>query len=130
MSVDNRHSPYLTSALYNMQMIVDDAVKELRNIQFEAMVCTGVSGLLVAPLLAYKMGKTLAIVRKEKDTDNHADTRIESGMEVGDRWIFVDDLIASGATIIRVKELMAYAGWPPMVGHYTYNSPHFTPGSW
>jgi len=130
MGVDNRHSPYLTTALFSMEMVVEDAVKELAGIGFEAFVCTGVSGLLVAPLLAYKMGKNLAIIRKPQDKDNHAETRVESGMRNGDRWIFVDDLVASGATIIRVQHEMENAGWSPMIGHYTYNCSNFTPGRW
>ena len=129
-----QHSPYLKTALTEMPRTFETAMAILqpREHDFDGIVCTGVSGLIIAPLLALQLDKRLAVVRKTDDQMNHAVVRVESGLKKADRWIFVDDLIASGATITRVEDAMrrldGFDG--PMVGHYLYNAKEFTQGSW
>jgi len=118
------HSPYLNQALSDLPAIVERAHDALRGKAFDAIVVTGVSGLLVGSALAYAMKKRLAVVRKADDRNNHAIVGVESGMELHDRWIFVDDIIASGRTIARVRRIMA----DTMVGNYMYNWNEWTEG--
>ena len=121
-----RHSPYLSQALDDLPGVVERAYTTLRKVKFDAIVVTGVSGLLVGSALAVKMGKRLAIVRKRDDRENHATVQIESGMKPNDWWIFVDDITASGATIERVKRIMP----TEMVGCYMYNWNEWTEGGY
>jgi len=127
-----RHSPYLGKALNDLPEIVNRAVDTLsfRKVQFDAIVVTGVSGMLLGPILAYQLGKRLAIVRKEDDKQNHATVRIEHGMNADDRWIFVDDITASGQTYDRVKRLMSNIKAGEPVGSYMYNWDEWTEGGY
>jgi adenine/guanine phosphoribosyltransferase-like PRPP-binding protein len=118
-----KHSSYLGTLLLDQSTAVAKAIETLGDVQdeFDAFVCTGVSGMLLAPTLAFCMGKRLAVVRKRDDKDNHAMCRIEHNLLEGDRWLFVDDLIASADTIQRVIEKMDYeldTCWE--VGRYLY----------
>jgi len=125
-----KHSPYLSSALNDLEGTVHNAHCTLGPVDFDAIVCIGVSGMLVGPALAVSMGKGLAIVRKTDDKQNHAVVRVETNMKDGDRWIFVDDLISSGETARRVSEIMLRDGWGDPTGTYLYNSDEYTKGGW
>jgi len=128
------HSPYLNDALTRQDSMLECAMQTLdeHKDKFDAIVCTGISGLLVGPTLAYMLSKRLAIVRKDCDRNNHATERVESGLNKKDRWIFVDDLIASGETIRHVErtmnKLIGFEG--KMAGHYLYNSDCWAGGQW
>lgn len=76
------------------------AEAELRYVDFDTMVGTGLSGTLVVPLLARALGKHFAIIRKP-DERSHSRGQIYHGT-IGRRWIFVDDFISTGATRGRV----------------------------
>ena len=132
------HSPYLNCAMTQTQRVIGDALKTLGDHvkEFDAIVVTGVSGLIVGPTLAYLLGKRLAVVRKKSDWhttgNNHAVVNVESALNMNDRWIFVDDLIASGETIKRVEtEMRVVEGFKgKMAGRYLYNSDCWTEGEW
>ena len=53
----------------------------------------------MTPSLSILLGKDIAVVRK--DDSAHSMFKIESAGKVG-RWIFVDDLVASGSTFRKV----------------------------
>jgi hypoxanthine phosphoribosyltransferase len=69
---------------------------------FDTMVGTGLSGALVVPTLARATKKLFAIVRKDDDLLSHHETKVEG--TIGERWIFVDDFVSSGATLRRVVQ--------------------------
>lgn len=95
-------------------------------VDFDTMIGTGLSGALTVPFLARAMGKHWAIVRKEKDVDNHSGNPIEGS--IGERWIFVDDLISSGETRRRVLSVVAQTfSDTKYVGDYLYQRHHFSP---
>ena len=75
-----------------------------RAVEFDAFACRGLSGMLVAPIVAVEMHKTLLVVRKS-DTDNHSSRMVEG--DVGARrYVIVDDLISSGSTVKAIiKEI-------------------------
>jgi orotate phosphoribosyltransferase len=88
-------SEYMWQAHDNPAKILRRARRVLQDVDYDTMIGTGLSGALVVPYLARKLGKSWAIARK--DTDNsHASWPIEGA--VGERWIFVDDFISSGAS--------------------------------
>jgi adenine/guanine phosphoribosyltransferase-like PRPP-binding protein len=126
---------YLKQIMREPQHTISEVMKQIapHHDKFDAIVCTGLSGLLIGPLLANKLGKRLGVVRKDIERQNgvsHADVLIETNMEATDRWLFVDDLIASGKTIRRVENRMIGEGYGRMTGYIMYNYPRITWESW
>ena len=79
------------------------ALRDVRG-QFDGLVCTGVSGLLMAPTLADRLHCPLLVVRKADG--HHSDLPIE-GYHAGDRYVLVDDFVSTGATVQRVAIQLA-----------------------
>lgn len=98
------HTVYLNEALGLKQR--KQTVKKLcecikkSGIKFDSIAFTGMSGALIAPLVAYKLKKNLVMVRKPSDK-NHSSMTVEAE-NVGKRYIIIDDLIFSGKTIINL----------------------------
>ena len=67
--------------------------------KFDTFIVTGFSGAVIGGVLAAIFNKDLLVVRK-KETSDHR-TMIEEGI-YGTRCVFIDDLVASGSTAIRV----------------------------
>jgi len=65
-------------------------------LEFDTLVGTGLSGAIVIPQLAKSLRKKFLIVRKS--TDNSHSWYPAEGV-LGSKWLFVDDLIASGNTL-------------------------------
>jgi adenine/guanine phosphoribosyltransferase-like PRPP-binding protein len=108
-----KHSPYLSAVLTDVSSHANCVQGILRalhgEVEFDAIACTGVSGMLVGPTIAYLMGKRLAVVRKEQDAlgkANHACVRVEHNLKDGDRVVILDDLIASGRTIMSIADAL------------------------
>ncbi len=79
----------------------------LKDVDFDTLVVTGVSGCLIAGAVANTLRKNILVVRKEND-DSHAGTGVYKCEGVlGDRWVFIDDLIFSGASLRRVRRAVA-----------------------
>ncbi len=127
---DLRRSPYLSDAFEAQERIVKTAKNELDGVEFEAFVGMGLSGSIMAPLLAFVMGKRFAIVRKKDHARSHSATPhgIESGMREHDRWLFCDDFISSGATRLTVIERINahHVGEVAYVGDYLYAAGGYT----
>ncbi len=127
---DLKRSPYLSDAFTDQRRIVEAATQTLDMIDFQAFVGMGLSGSIIAPLLAFVMGKRFAIVRKKDRARSHSATPhgIESSMLEGDRWLFCDDFISSGATrkivIERIKEF--HVGAVEYAGDYLYAAGGYT----
>ena len=104
------HESYLKIPIMNPNGLIEIVRDHLRGDSrydlghVDAFVGTGLSGTMAVPLVAHALGKRMAIIRKEDDntSNNHSCNRVEGNMEGGDRWVFLDDLIASGATFARV----------------------------
>lgn len=92
------HAGYLREAFRPAEDICADARAYLDGVQFDTLVGTGLSGALVVPLLANGLSCHFLIVRK--DDGAHSMHGCEGTL--GARWVFVDDLIDSGATERRV----------------------------
>jgi orotate phosphoribosyltransferase len=104
------HTPEYSHAFYLEACLERDktdrylrkAVRVLKDIDFDAIAFRGMSGALIAPLLAHKLGKTLIMVRK-RGVDCHSGHCVE-GDRGARRWIIVDDFISSGHTVETIKE--------------------------
>jgi len=90
-------------AAARLDMVMEQIEKS--KIQFDSIACRGVSGLLCAPILAHKLHKHLIVVRKGEDRHSSFDTEYEvPGYDGQTRYIIVDDLIESGATMQAIIE--------------------------
>lgn len=104
--------------------IVTGAMRNLAGVQFDTFVCRGISGILVAPLLARAMSKHFLIVRKA-DELSHSYCKVEGTF--GHYWIFVDDFISSGETRRKCQEAVREMVCGPgvFVGTYEYSAINF-----
>ncbi len=97
---DKYSSSYVTEALETKTaaQLEKALVKYLRalRLRFDTVVFRGMSGALMAPGVARKMGKELVMVRK--DDGNHSGMRVE-GFKSPKRYIIVDDFVCTGATV-------------------------------
>lgn len=91
---------YYQEAFNHTKIIVEKSIEILSAIDFDTIVCTGVSGVVIAPILAYKLHKNLFIIRKGENTN--ASDNSSAGV-LGESWLFVDELIDSGKTYNRVR---------------------------
>jgi adenine/guanine phosphoribosyltransferase-like PRPP-binding protein len=109
--------------------IINECVAELRKLQrtsvleFDAIACRGLSGLLIAPQIAVRLEKSLIVVRKGEDC--HSSNMVE-GDSATLRYIIVDDLIASGSTVRAMhKEIGKFAPKAKCLG--VLQAYYFTP---
>lgn len=74
------------------------------NLKFDSLVVTGISGLVIGSILSYKINKNLCVVRKNRKT--HSLLKVESGKDVIDSYLIIDDIMDSGKTVRSIiKEL-------------------------
>lgn len=128
----DQHADYLNPLVYDFNETIENAAKRLKSdaSPFDTLVGTGLSGALIVPALAARLGVAWAVIRKPEDTDNHSWLRLEG--RIGKRWIFVDDLIASGSTRERVQDEVRSATTAAQhtaeyVGDYMYLRGYFNP---
>lgn len=106
------HASYLNKVFNRKEQ--DHTIREIKrilkekNIVFDGFIVTGVSGIAMGSIVARAMRKDLVIVRKPKD-GTHSSYNVEN-YKSNKKYIFLDDLIASGATLDRVKESLIECG--------------------
>jgi len=137
-------SPYLFEAFSTPDLLLKGFQEaQARNdvYDFDTIVGTDLSGTVVVPTLARSLHKKWAIVRKHND-GSHASLGSDPKMtilegELGERWLFVDDQVDSGATLARVRDSVDkfvmlhntdndYHFYTTYVGTYQYNTQIFT----
>ncbi len=96
-------SGYFDSAVRDVYRLVTEAKDNLKNHRFDAIACQGVSGLILAPILAWELDVRLIIVRKTL-SGSHASSMIEGEVAYGDRILFVDDFTSGYNTYGRVRD--------------------------
>jgi adenine/guanine phosphoribosyltransferase-like PRPP-binding protein len=136
------HSPYLQKSINQKERkeTIDYCVNtleyriEMKEIpDFDAIAVSGVSGLLIGPSVADRLGKKLIVVRKDADRKNsHALVIVEADKFISDylnfTYIVIDDLIDSGSTLNRIIDKINYRyPYAKCVGVYCYaeNRPRF-----
>lgn len=89
---------YSGNAFKDIRSCVSRSVRELKrhDENFDTIVVSGVSGLMIGPSVAMKMGKHLCVIRKREEK-SHSSRKWEG--TVGDRFIFLDDFICVGDTM-------------------------------
>jgi orotate phosphoribosyltransferase len=119
---------YLEDAFESPARLVERmAAANVASVRFDTLVGTGLSGALVIPRLAESLALHWMIVRKDND-GTHSAYNTEGAC--GEQWLFVDDLISSGATYARVREAMEkmskrYTHTTECVGAYLYADNYF-----
>ena len=87
-----------------------NALREIRD-EFDSIIVTGMSGVVVGVPVALKLEKPVVIVRKGKDKDDShqfsgqidvAGTRVINRYRIGKRTVIVDDFRSSGETEFRL----------------------------
>lgn len=122
-----RGSFYLHSAVTRVGELVKNAKKDLKGVKFDVIACAGVSGMLVAPVLAFSMRKRIIVVRKDI-TGTHSSFIIEGNIATCDRVLLVDDFVDTGKTRDRmIKHLHGKKEWAlDIIGTYEYSERRFT----
>lgn len=84
--------------------IIIRAVCNLRKIinDFDSIACCGISGLMVVPQIAELLDKHIVVIRKHERS--YSSFKIEGVSPY--RYIIIDDLICSGSTVRRIKNLI------------------------
>ena len=100
--VHNIISPYLAYLLspIKLRQLINNAVRSIPNKNFDSIAFRGMSGAIVAPLIAMKLKKNLIMVRKHEAT-SHSVSRVE-GFTKSKRYIIVDDFIESGESAANI----------------------------
>lgn len=109
------------STLEDLALTVRNATEDLRphRKEFDSIVVTGVSGLVVGAPVALRLRKPLVILRKASD-DSHSG-RHENIKNVGDRALFLDDFVSGGATQRRVLDAIdRHGAGARVVARYVY----------
>jgi len=111
-----QHAPYLKMAIQTdaRKKTISKAIRRIRQwmkiskMKVEAIAFSGMSGALVAPSIADKLGLHLICVRKSTDKA-HSSNSIEGWCsEQSFNYIIVDDLVSSSDTIKHIRGTIDY----------------------
>lgn len=114
-------APHLRPLLLPKQLrkVVREACATLKTLDFDAIAFCGLSGSLIAPILAMRLNKTLLAVRKD-DEVCHSPRKVEGDFGAK-RYIIVDDFIDSGDTARGIIEKLEDAvSEATCIGFYAY----------
>lgn len=115
---------YLEHAFASDEALVAQAQRVIpEDVEYDTMIGRGMSGALIIPRLATLLGKAYAIVRKAND-GSHTGNQIEG--RIGNRWIFVDEFVASGHTRkVTIEAVQKYVvDFNHVTMHYLPGRPH------
>jgi hypothetical protein len=87
--------------------LIRQAAGQLRGIDFDSIAGIGVSGAIVIPTLARGLHKDFCIVRKPGDCHRHHGSEMEIQGTVGRKWVFVDDGLVTGSSLLRVHDVIS-----------------------
>lgn len=124
-----RNSRQLQNTAQRAALVLRSFQERFPDCEVGALVATGNSGVPLASVLSFMLGLELVVVRPEnwKETPHLHDGSPLCGPELHEwssvNWLFVDDLIGTGRTLIRVaKEVeRMYGHLPQLVGALTYD---------
>lgn len=88
-----------------LKKVIDKLVAMIQDsgVEFDTIAFRGLSGSLVAPAVALALTKYMVAIRKEDLAECHSHTTYE-GYAFPERYIIIDDLICSGATLIAIRD--------------------------
>jgi hypothetical protein len=96
------------------------AALKASKLQFDAIAFTGVSGALIAPIVAFQMGVDLIVVRKDIE-GSHSKSLVEGAWQAS-KILIIDDFVATGDTVMRIANMLReHRPLASVVGVYEYN---------
>lgn len=104
------HEPNIVAAYFgcafypkNMQKLIHHMKRLMGNEEFDTIAFRGMSGAVVAPVVAHAMQKHLLVVRKPKihSDEHHSHLTVEGNLGC-QRYIIIDDVRATGNTIAAI----------------------------
>ena len=115
-----RHCGYLSKALESIEEAVTDCKKGLEGIDFDTIAFRGMSGALVAPIVARDLKKEIILVRKTGE-DNHSGYSLE-GHVGAKKYVILDDFVSTGRTVREIiKQVKDCTETAELVGGVFYN---------
>ena len=86
--------------LDGLDTCVRETTKHLRKhrSEFDSIVVTGMSGVVVGVPVSMRLRKPLVIVRKASDNSHHGCGKLINETKLGRRALFLDDFVAGGKT--------------------------------
>jgi len=125
------HEPAISAAYFGcafhpakMRRFIEAAQRLLIDQQFDAIAFRGMSGAMVAPVLAYSLHKSVIMVRKPKmmTQEHHSPLTVEGDKDAG-RYLIVDDFRCSGETVRAIlEEIRDFAPEARCMGALFYHS--------
>ena len=88
---------------------------------FDAIAVIGISGIVIGPILANKLKKSIIIIRNKSDKKNGKTHQYNDSLAIT-KYIFVDDLIETGKTFAYVRQELQDM---KCVGVYLYTGQYF-----
>lgn len=113
---------YMEQGFYKQRENIAKAIKQIQAgiKDFDSIVVTGISGMIFGPILVYEMNKHIVVVR-QTFSEHSIYELLTNGSP--NKYLFVDDLIASGKTArLIIKKMSQYYLKSSCVGAYLYSS--------
>jgi adenine/guanine phosphoribosyltransferase-like PRPP-binding protein len=99
-----------------------EVIKFQKELEFEAIAFSGISGALVAPIISYETGIPIIMVRKKDDYKSSHDPYLVSGCLSCEKYVILDDLVNTGKTVLRIKDIIwENSTVPKLVGIILYS---------
>lgn len=92
----------------SLKYTIDKSVEILSELNFDTVAFIGLSGALVAPIVAYRMNKELLMIRKHGGQDRSNSGKWIEGNHGAKRVVIIDDLTSSGRTMSAVMHAMRH----------------------
>lgn len=101
----------------NRQADVNKAVEAIRPYAVDAIAVSGVSGQTFGAIVAHALNLPLIVVRKQTDDEHASPYMVESPLTTDKefRYAIVDDMIATGETVQRIRRALATLGGQAVV---------------
>lgn len=97
------HSAYIREGLNLTKHVVRELVAFCRSNNVEAIACSGVSGLLVAPIIALELQVPLIVVRKTGESSHAGGRKVECTAAFTD-YLIIDDFVGNGDTVSYIQK--------------------------
>jgi adenine/guanine phosphoribosyltransferase-like PRPP-binding protein len=100
--------------------------RERDNCEFDSIVVTGMSGVIVGIPVGLRLKMPVVIVRKDSDVCHSMDRPVINVQNLGGRCLFLDDFVSCGGTFKRVRTALGVNN-ARVVAKYLYEDNSFEP---
>jgi len=101
---------------------IKKVICELKRVKFDTIAFSGMSGALIAPMVAQVMKKELIMVRRNEGKDGSHSKRWVEGYDGVKDYVIIDDLIDSGDTCVGIiRGIQQFSPEAKCIAIYTYH---------